>query len=255
MLNIDAPTVGEIVAGLGHNNPPEPTPYEKIKAEIEDLYAEAQGWLDGAEVQTEGQAEAVGRLRDMLRAAGNRAEEQRKKEAKPFDDGKAEVQGRYNPLIQKDRGTVDRAVKACNAALAPFLRKKDEELREAARLEQERAAKLAAEARDAAQAAARSANLLERESAEEILAQAKDAMASMKRAEKEKPRVQGAARAIGLKSVWTPELSDPAAAIEHYRKVQPAALKEWMLEQARKDVRAGSRHIPGFQITETKVPA
>lgn len=255
MLNIDAPTVGEIVAGLGHNQPPEPTPFEAVKAEIEDLYAEAKGWLDGEPVATEGQAEAIGKLRDLLRAASKRAEELRKQEAKPFDDGKAEVQARYNPLIQKDRGTVDLAVKACNAALAPYLRKKDDELREAARLEQRRAAKLAQEARDAAQAAARSADLTERESAEDLLAQAKDAVASMQRAEKAKPRVPGAARAIGLKSVWTPELTDPAAAIEHYRKVQPAALKEWMLEQARKDVRAGSRHIPGFQITEDKVPA
>ena len=53
----------------------------------------------------------------------------------------------------------------------------------------------------------------------------------------------------------TTELIDPAAAIEHYRKTQPAALKQWMLEQAAKDVRAGSNHIPGFTIHSQQVPA
>lgn len=253
-----AETVGDILErGIGDNGPPEPTPFELVKADIDDLYAEAKNWLDGEPIATEGQAEEIGKLRDKLRAAAKRAEEQRKIEAKPFDDGKAEVQARYNPLIQKDRGICDLAIKTCNQALKPWLDKIDAELRAKALAEREEAERIAREARDAARKAAESASIDDREKAEDLLSAAKQQVATMKAAEKARPQVAGATRAIGMKSVWHPELVDPAAAIEHYRKAQPGALKEWMLDQARKDVHVGPKPpsaIPGFKMVEERVP-
>ncbi len=57
---------------------------------------------------------------------------------------------------------------------------------------------------------------------------------------------------MSLRSVWTPTLTDPCAALKHYRERQPDELKAWLLSQAEKDVRAGARSIPGFEISETK---
>ena len=63
-----------VLAAIGHNNPPEPTPFDLSKAEIESLYMEAKNWLDGEGVTTEAQAEAVSKLIDLLRKAEKAAE-------------------------------------------------------------------------------------------------------------------------------------------------------------------------------------
>ena len=47
----------------GGNNPPEPTPFEQSRDEIEGLYLEAKNWADGTPIETQEQADAVGRLR------------------------------------------------------------------------------------------------------------------------------------------------------------------------------------------------
>src|SRR3546814_8195285 len=77
---------------IGHNNPP--SPFDDIKAEIEALHEEARGWLDGEPVASQGQADALDKLKGMIRDAEKKAENLRKAEVKPFDDGKAAVQAR-----------------------------------------------------------------------------------------------------------------------------------------------------------------
>ena len=66
-------------------------------------------------------------------------------------------------------------------------------------------------------------------------------------------RVKGGERANSLRSVWTPTLIDPCAALRFYREREPEALKSWLVEQAEKDVRAGARSIPGFDVIEARV--
>jgi DNA polymerase-3 subunit epsilon len=249
---------------VGDNMPPpeeaELSPYEQSRIKIEKLYEQAKGLLDGEGIDNELRAMEVGTLRNEIRDAANEAERFRKVEAKVFDDGKAEVQARYNPLIQKDRGKADLAIAACNAALAPYLKAKDDALRAEADKAAAEAVRVAKAAREAAQAAATSGDLSAREQAEALLNDAKGAVSEMKQAERAKSQVKpvGGGRAIGMKTIYEPELIDPAAAIEHYRKVQPAALKAFMLEQAVKDIRAGPKppaHIPGFKINDRQVPA
>lgn len=240
-------------APIGHNGAPEVTSFEALEEEIRTLHGEARNWLDGEPIANEAQAEEVGKLRDMLRDAAGRAEKQRKAEAKPFDDGKAEVQARYNPLIQKDRGLMDMAIKACNSALAPFLKAKEDAQRAEAQRKMQAAQDQAYEAAKAASEARDSGDLGKRESAEQLINSAKAALGEANRAEKAKPQVAGMTKAIGLKSVWSPTLIDPAAALAHYRKERPAELKAWLMDQAQKDVRAGARAIEGFDIKEDRV--
>lgn len=245
--------------GIGDNNPPEATPFELVQTEILDLYDEAKNWCDGEPITTAGQAEQVAKLRDMIRAAEKRAEELRVELVKPLDVAKKEIQDRFNPLIQKDKGKTSLAKAACNKALAPYLKKLDDEQRqramELAALAEQRQAEAAAAARIAAQ----TGNLEHMEKAEELVNAAKDTAKIANLADKEKPQIEGLKKAVGMKSVFRAEMTDPAAALAHYRARNPGELKEWLREMARKDVAAGLHYpadaIPGFTIIEDRVPA
>ena len=244
---------------LGGNNPPpdEPalTPYDLVKQEIDDLFEEAKGWLDGEPIANAAQAEELNKLRDLIRKAEKKADAERVRENEPFDKGKAEVQARYNALIKKDVGKTAMAIKAINQTLAPWLKKVDEEQRaEAARLQAE-AQRLANEAREKAQAAAATGNLAAKEEAENAISHAKEVQKDANRAEKAKPQVGGTARRTGLKTVRTAVLIDPKEALAHMRKVHPKELKDWMREQAQKDVDAKATFVPGFRIDVDKVPS
>ena len=259
-----ATTVGDLLdrmpnprAVIGDNQPPEPTPLELTAKEVNDLYEEAKLWLDGEPIATAGQASEVGELRKRIQAAAKTGEERRVAEAKPFDEAKKKVQDAYNPLIHKDKGKTALALSALNTALAPYLAELDRQQRaEAAAL---RAKQVEAErvAREASQAAAQSANLAQREEAERLQDEAKAIAKTANQAEKARAQVHatGGGRAIGMKSVWTPTLEDPAAALAYFRQMRPAELKEWMLGQASDIIRVGPKppgSIPGFRIAETK---
>lgn len=232
------------------------TPFERIKKEIDDLYAEAKNFLDGEPIANEGQASAIAQLREKIRDAEKRGEKMRKEEAEVWDAGKKAVQERFNPLVKDKTGLCAMAISTCNNALAPWLRKIEDDQKKAADAARAIADAAALKARDAAIEASRSTNIEQRESAEDMLKQASSALKTATRAETAKPQVQGATRAVGMKSVFTPELVDPAKAIEHYRATRPAQLKEWLRQQAADDVRSGSRgdSIPGFHISEERVP-
>jgi hypothetical protein len=169
-MEADRSTEGmsEAVATAGHNNPPEPTPFEKISEEIETLYGEARLWLDGEPVATQGQADGIAKLLNMIRDAAKRADLLRVAENKPFDDGKAEVQRRYAALIADTKGMKGKttiATDACKKALAPWLDKLDREMKaeaERLRLAAEEKARVAQEAIRATAGD----NIAEREAAE-----------------------------------------------------------------------------------------
>jgi hypothetical protein len=97
-----------------------------------------------------------------------------------------------------------------------------------------------------------SGNLTAQEDAERLLKAASAAEKDAARAERQKAHATGGERAVGLRSVWIAELTDAREALRHYRERAPLLLKEWLLEQARADVRAGIRSIPGFAITEER---
>src|SRR3546814_9872806 len=89
-----------------------------------------------------GQADAVGKLLDMIRQAKKAADEQRVIEKKPHDDAAKAVQTKYKPLIDK----CELAASVAKKALVPWL----EHLEAEQRADAERKRTEADEARQAA---------------------------------------------------------------------------------------------------------
>jgi len=246
---------------LGGNMPPEEetlTPYQRHKQRIEDLYEEARGWLDGDPIETAAIAGEVGKLKGMLQEAWNEAEAARVEEKRPHDEAAKAVQGRYNPLIKKETGLVAVAVDVCNKALAPYLKKLDDEQRALAAKLKEEADAAAAAAREKAQLAAATASLDDREEAEAAIDAAKALQKDAKYADKAKPQTGGFTKNVGLRSVYTAELVDPKAALAHFRVTAAAGLKQWMREEGQRQLNASGNKsaasIPGFNIKHDRVP-
>ncbi len=228
----------------GGNNPPA---FDGFAVHIGDLFAEATNFLDGAGVQTQGQADAVSALLDQLRQAAKDADAARAAEKKPHDDAGKAVQAKWKPLLDR----ADLATRTCKDALAPWLMKLEAEKRpqaEAARIAAEEKARQAAEAMRSTTLD----NLAGREAAEALVAEAAEAEKAAHRAEGEKAHAKGGARATGLRSYFTPVLTDARAALTHYVTTNPEAIKECLLTLAKADVAAGKRQVPGFEITEQR---
>lgn len=239
-------------APIGHNQPPA-DPLDAIAIHVETLFETAQGFLNGDPIATEEEAADVARLIADTRQIKKDAEALRIAEAKPFDEGKAAVQARWTPITDDKKGR-------CALIIATALRVQTAWLAkvEARKIEAARIARVAAEEAQARavelQKAADPTNLDARAAADAAIEEAAKANRLANRAENDKAHAKGGdAKAIGLVSVWTPALVDPMAALKHYMATQPEPLKAWLLDQAQKDVRAGSRAIPGFTVTEGRV--
>lgn len=249
-------------AVMGDNNPPELSPFEKSQQEITDLFNEAKHWLDGEPIANQEQADMVGLLVQKIRAAIKTADERRTVENKPFDDGKAEVQARYNPLIADTKTTKGKgpmALDVCKQALAPWLAKVDEAKRaEAERLRKEAEEKAAAAAEALAASRSNTADLESREEAERALEQAAKAERFAKKAEKSTAQASGGAgRAIGLRTVYSAEVTDLNAAAWHFLALCPDEVRPAIQRLADDAVRsagkaAESLSIPGVVIRAEK---
>ena len=234
------------MTSIGHNNPPV-DPFDAFAAHIGDLFEEAKNFLDGAGVESQGQADAVATLMDQLRKASKDADKARTEEKKPHDDAAKAVQAKWKPLLDK----ADLATRTAKDALAPWLQKLEDEKRaiaEAARREADAKAAAAAEAMRHAQ----SLDLAAQEQAEALLKAAKQSEAAANRAENDKAHAHGGARAAHLRSYFAPELVNPSEALRHYVQTNPDAVKAFLLDLAVKDVASGKRTIPGFEVNETR---
>lgn len=242
---------------IGHNQGPPLSPFEAAKEKIESLYEEARLWLDGEPITTQGQADDLSNLLNMIRAAHAEADEARKEENKPFDEGKAEVQARYAELIadtKAKKGKTILAMEACKKALAPWLEKLAAERKAIARKAREEADAQQRAAQEAVRAAQAATDLAAREAAEQQLQEAKQANAAAKRAEKDTAKAgNGVGRAVSLRTNYRPVLIDPMAAGAHYWGTHHRAeIEQLFVTLAERDVRAGKRAIPGFEIIEEK---
>lgn len=243
------------LAVIGHNQPPEPTPFEAIKTRIDDLYGEAKLWLDGEPVTTQQQADALNTLANHIKEAESEADALRVAENKPFDDGKSEVQARYNALIGKTTkvtGLTVKALEAVKAALKPYLLEVDRRQQETARIAKEEADKAIAEAQAALRDRDKS-NLENVERAEQLLSDAKDLEKDAARLANAKPQAKGEGRATGLRTVYRAELvsyRDAAAWAFINKKTE---LEAFLIELGAKEVRAGKRiDFQGFKVIEER---
>jgi hypothetical protein len=238
------------IAAIGHNSPP--TPFDDIETRINDLYDEARQWLDGEEVTEQTQADALNTLASQIREAAKEAEEMRKAEAKPFDDGKKAVQERYNPLIQKGKGKTELALNAVKSALKPYLLELDRIQQEAAQKAREDAERLERDAQAAMQHRDPS-NLEHQEEANRLAEQAKDAQRAANKAENAKAHAKGNGRATGLRTRTKVSIANERDAAAWAWKHEREQLMIFILTLAEKSVRAGSTKLDGFSITEEKV--
>ena len=232
-------------ATIGDNNPPE-TPFEISQAEIQDLYNEAQVWLDGEGITTEEMAEKISMLLQMLRSAGKTAEERRTDEKSPHLLAGKAVDKKYGELKKK----VTMASDACKEILQPWLQMKAAEKEAEDQRLREEADRKKREADRAMQTS--TGNLAEREEAEKIVEEAKTADIEA-RVQKNKSAGQQnkGGRAVSLRTVWNTHLTDPDLALNHYWPDE--RIEELLLTLAKADVRGGKRTIPGFHIEDEKV--
>lgn len=231
------------VATIGHNMPPV-TPFDECQSRIGDLYMEAKNWLDGEEVKTQEQADALSKLLDEIRKAGKEADEHRKVEKKPHADAATAVDAKWKPLIEDCK----RATDAAKKALTPFLQAQEAERRakaEAARREAEEKERAAREALQASRG-----DLEAREAAEKQVEEAKAAEAAARKAEKDRAHAKGGARAVSLRTTYRAEVVDYQAFARWVWTHDAAALNAWLDEHAARLVRAGRRDVPGVTVHE-----
>jgi hypothetical protein len=76
-----------------------PTPSRQSASTAKTSTWRPSHWLDGAEITSDAEAEAVTRLLNAARDAESAADAQRVEENRPFDLGKAAVQAKFAPLI------------------------------------------------------------------------------------------------------------------------------------------------------------
>lgn len=240
--------------GIGHNGAPEPTPFETVKSHITDLYEEAKNWLDGAPIQTQEQADEIQKLLRLIQSAEKQADEARKDEAKPFDDAKAEIQERYNPLIGKTKsvtGLTIRAIDACKQALAPYLKRIDDENKakaEAARMEAEAKARLAMEAMQQRDGT----DLVASERAEALVLEAKQAESDARRAENAKASAKGEGRAASLRTSYRAEITDMKAFARYAWQYRQSEMHEFLEGLAQKIASTGRIQIDGVTVHEER---
>lgn len=245
------------IAGIGHNGPPpdQLTPFQTVEKLINDLFSEAIHHLDGDPISTDGQAEDVAALLNLIRDAERKADEARKAENEPFDKGKAEVQARYAPLIADTKtvkGKTVLAAEACKKALAPWLQKKEAERIEAARLAQIEADKKAEEARMLMQLT-EPTDLAGRAAAEDVAAEAKKAdHAAGKLASATSKIGNMAGRAISLRKAYTHELTDPIAFGKYVWANHRPEYLEFLNTMAKRLVDGGKHNLDGVKVTEDR---
>lgn len=235
---------------LGANNPPEPTPFDAFEAHIGDLIETAKGFLDGEPVADEAVASKVSQLLDECRKAAKDADKARAEEKKPHDEAAKAVQAKWKPLLER----ADLAAQTCKDALKPYLEAQEAEKRrvaEQARLEAEERARAAAEA---ARAAAESTDLQAREEAEQLVKDAKAAEKAATKAESDRGRSAGGARATTLRTYHTAVLTDGTAAARWAWAERRADMEEFITGLAQQAVNAGRHTIPGFDVqADTRV--
>ena len=241
---------------IGGNNPPPMTPWDAIKAHMDDLLVEAHNWADGTIVDSQEQADEASRLVDELRKAAGVADDLRVEEKAPLDVKIAEIQARFNVYIadpkNKVPGKVWKAVAAFKATVKPYLDKLEAERIAAA----EAARKRAQEAMEAAAAAARAAapsDLAAQEQAEQLVADAKHAHVEARQIETSRTQARGGERAMGLRTVWKAHMTDPRAALAHYAATRREDIIGLLQRLAEADVREGKRQIPGFDVKSETV--
>jgi DNA repair exonuclease SbcCD ATPase subunit len=211
--------------GIGGNQPP---PHEAMGLQIEELFALVSG-STAAPVASDEQEAGLDALLDDIRKARKQADSERAAEKRPHDDAAKAVQAKWKPLLDR----CDDAADAIKQALTPY-----RQARQAAKeAEARKALEAAKQAEQEALAAFKqSDDLEERFAAEERL----------KQAERLKQQAAKIDRApTGLRTYQIAIVDDYRELLQHIMKADPAPLKAWLDEYAKKALPAA---LPGVRI-------
>lgn len=196
-----------------HNRPPDPI--DEATAPFADVIAEAENWLDGEPVSTEGQMKDVDRLTKDIKAALKAVKEGEKSEAAPLYDAWKAEKARWKPTIDD----LDRMVKGLVALVGPFKAKIAAEKAEAERLARVEAEKKRREAEEAARKADAADIEAQREAAQ-AMEQAKEAQKAASKASKETVK--------GMRTVHRHEITDHRAALYWIAQNDKPAVTEFI---------------------------
>lgn len=224
-------------AVMGGNNPPDP-----IDVALEpygDILQEVGNWLDGAQVENDGQLTATDALLKELKAARKAVDEARDEYTKPLHEAwKSEV-ARWKPT-QDD---LDRQVKCMVSAQAPYKERLAAAKEEARRTAEKEAAEKAKAAR-AAHLAANAASIEETRQAADLMREAEEAEKAAVRAAKDTVK--------GMRAVQVYEIEDHKAALNWIARNDRDAVTVFIEDYVRRNFKA--RPIDGVRV-ETKKEA
>lgn len=219
-----------------HNSPPDPI--DAALAPFGDAISEAEGWLDGVAVATEGQMLTVDALIKEIKAARKAVDAAEESEAKPIYDAWKAAKARFKPTVDD----LDRIVKGLVSVVDAFKRKLAAE-KESARKEAER---LAWEETRKAQEAARLADAGNIEAT-------RAAAAQMEAAEEAQRKAAYAAKDTvkGLRAVTRYEITDHRALLNFIAKNARDDITAFIEEWARKNHKAFD-NADGLRVWQEK---
>jgi len=186
-----------------HNNPP--NAIDEALAPFGDTITEAEGWLDGAAVENEGQMKAVDALLKGIKAARKAVTDAEESAAKPMYDAWKNEKAKFAPTLTD----LDRLVKGLIAITDGFKRKLAAE-KEAARKAAEAAAWEATRKAQEAHAAASAGDIEAQREADRIADEAKEAQRQASLAAK--------GTVPGLRTVTRYEITDHRALLNYIAK-------------------------------------
>ena len=225
------------MAQAGHNNPP--NPLDHALEPYGDYITEAEEWLDGSPVETEGQMNAVDALLKQIKAAKKDVTHAQKSESAPLHDAWKECLARYKPTIDD----LDRIARGLASITDGFKRKLAEEKAAAERAAWEAANKARQEA-EAKAAAADAANIEAMRKAEAAKQQAMEAEKAAQAAKRDTAIVKG------LRTVTKHEVTDYKAAINWIARNDKDAMASFVDEYARKNHKG--KQIDGVKVWHEK---
>lgn len=206
---------------------------------LDDAYATAKDFLDGAAIETQGQADAVGRIVSEAKKLRKDADAARADEKRPHDDAGKEVQAKWKPLLER----ADTIIQAAQRPLTTYLAKLAAQQAETERLARVEADRLAQEAIAAAQCVVSMDDL---ERVKLLEKEADKAAKTATRAGNAKAHVAGVDRAIGLRSYKVVQVLDMRAALKWLFAHDPAAVQAFIVEYAERH--APTRPMDGVSV-------
>jgi hypothetical protein len=226
---------------IGGNNPPR---HEAFAMALDDVRLEAGSFLDGAPIETQGQADAIGIIVTRAKQIKKDADAARKEDKEPHLEAGRKVDADYRPVLE----TADDIISAGQKPLATWLQALEAKQRAEADEAREKALAALQAAVEAQRAAEGDVNATE--AARDLQKQADQALKESKRADKAKPNVAGENRAIGLRSYKVATVTDRRALLEYVMRHDPEPLTNFLAEYAQ---RALPMQLPGVTVnTERK---